>query len=162
MRDHHATYTAAMRETSPQPTVLIAIETGDATTPWIRLTSNETATTYDSNTFTPRPFEFGAFEVAGGGERSLQLKLADVDGYFSTWLATTDFRWKTVKRYLIDRGVADKAQLDTFRIVNRTRGDREFIFTVEPRMAILARVRLPAEVLTREEFPGIPDEGVIG
>ena len=161
-RDFHATFTAASRETNPKPTVLIAIETGDVGTPWIRLTSNETATTHDGETYSPRPFEFGQFSVAGESGGSAQLLLADADGYFATWLATTDFRWQTVKRYRIDRSVSDKDQLDFFRIVNRNRSDREFIFTVEPRLAILQRMRMPGQVLTREEFPGIPDSGVIG
>ena len=165
-RGFHADLTAASRETSPKPTILIAIETGDVGTPWIRLTSTESDLVWPTggDTYTARPFEFADFEVASGGEKSVQLKLADVDGYFDTWLATTNFRWKTVKRYRIDRDVLDsstKAQLDQFRFVSRKRTDREFVMTVEPRLAILSRVRIPGQILTREEFPGIPDEGEI-
>ena len=166
-RGFHADLNTASRATSPAPAVLVAIETGDAGTPWIRMTSTETDFVFPDagDTYTARPFEFGEFEVASGAAMSMQLKLADVDDYWDTWLATTDFRWKTCKRYRIDRAVVDsvtKAQLDTFRIVNRTRTDREFVFTLEPRMAILQRIRVPGQILTREEFPGIPDSGPVG
>jgi len=165
-RDFHSDFEDASRVTTPQPTVLISIETGDSGTPWIRLTSTEQDFVFPDggDTYTARPFEFGEFDVVQGGEKSVQLRLADVDNYFATWLATTTFRWKTIERRRIDRDVTDgatKIQLDRFRFVSRQRTDREFIMAVEPILAILSRIRIPGQILTREEFPGIPDAGEI-
>lgn len=165
-RDFHSVFEDANRGTNPKPTVLISIETGDGGTPWIRLTSTEVDLVFPTagNTYTARPFEFGEFSVASGDEKSVQLRLADVDGYWDTWLATTQFRWKTIERRRIDRDVLTSSlrmQIDRFRFVSRQRVDREFVMTVEPRLAILSRIRLPGQILTREEFPGIPDAGEI-
>ena len=165
-RDFHSTFEAASRGVNPKPTALITIETGDVGTPYIRLTSTEVDFVFPDagDTYTARPFEFGEFTVASGEEKSVQLRLADVDGYWDTWLATTTFRWKTIELRRIDRDVTSSAlriQIDRFRFVSRQRVDREFVMTVEPRLAILSRIRVPAQILTREEFPGIPDAGEI-
>lgn len=165
-RDFNSTFQDANRGVNPKPTVLITIETGDVGTPYIRLTSTEVDFVFPDagDTYTARPFQFGEFTVASGEEKSVQLRLADVDGFWDTWLATTNFRWKTIEVRRIDRDVTTsglRKQLDSFRFVSRQRVDREFIMNVEPRLAILSRIRVPAQILTREEFPGIPDSGEI-
>ena len=154
-----------MRELNPQPTVLLEIATGltSAGNEWIRITSDDADRAWPTggNTFTARPFEAQEFTVSGEDRPGIRITFSDTDGYWNTWLASTSFKWSKVRRWLIDRGVTNlstQAQLDTFRIISRDRGDRTISFNAEPYTAILSRIRVPGQSLTREDFPGLPNE----
>ena len=160
-RGSPATFLTEMREEHYRPVTLVEIETGDAGTPWIRLTSNETDQVWPTSTgstFTARPFTVSEVILDSGDHRGIEVACGDSDNYFKTWLATTDFVHKKLKVYLVDRGAfaaTVDAKLDTFRVTHRSRRAEEFIFHAEPLQAILARIGFPARSLTREDFPGI-------
>lgn len=153
----------AFRAISPRPTVLVEFTTGlPAPNDYIRLTSDPYDRSWSGATFTARPFQTDGFDVKPGTETEVNITVSDTDDYWRTWLLSTDFRWQTVSRYLIDRSeTADTSQVikDTWRVRTIARVDRELTFTCEPVMAILSRVMAPQERLTREEFPGIPADG---
>jgi len=160
-----ATFNTALQGVTPRPTTLLAIVTGlSAPDDVIRVTSDDRDRVWPATggaTYTSRPFETDGFLVSTDDRRALTVRFADVDGYFATWLNSTDFRHKKITRFVIDRSEDDdveQAQVDAFRIVSRHRGDRQIEFSCEPWTAILTRARLPARILTRAEFPGLPNE----
>ncbi len=151
----------------PEPIVLLEIATGNTTTPTVYLTSNEkdhkwpTAT---GTTYTARPFELGDIVTEGGEFPGLDVRLPDTDSYWDTWLLTTDFRHQRVTRRLVDRDrLADSTECDTdvFRISNHRMDGYQFVLTVEPLQSILQRLTVPLRTMTREDFPGMPTEGMV-
>ena len=161
-----ATYQAAMQEVSPKPTTMLEIATGltAAGSEFVRVTSDDADRMWPDaggKTFTARPFETSEFIVSGEDRPGLSFTFSDTDGFWNTLLESTTFRWKKAKRYVIDRdvtGSSAQAMLDTFRVISFERGDRSVTLHTEPYMAFLTRIRVPARTMTRENFPGIPNE----
>lgn len=157
---------AELRSSDPQPVTLIAIETGSSPA-WIRYTDHETAITFPTaggDSYSARPIEVSEVRIDGQDRQAITVVLADVDLELDTWLLTIDFRYRKLVRYLVERDSLDsgaKAVKDIYRIVHHERSDRTITFQGEPLAAILARVVLPARVMMREDFPGIPSEGGI-
>jgi hypothetical protein len=148
--------------------VLLEIATGlTGASAYIRICnydSNVVFPTTGGSTYTARPFECSEVEVDGSEQKAIEITLPDVDFAVDTYLLSTDFRFALVNRYLVERDSLDssaKAILDTFRVTSRSRTDRAVKFRAEPLQAILARINLPRQVLTREEFPTLPDRGVV-
>ena len=165
-RGTNAALLSELRSVDPKWITLIAIETGDVGPPWLRYTDDEADVVFPDagDTYEARPIEVSDVSIDGEDREGITVRLADVDFEIDTWLLTTDFRYKKVWRYLVERDSLDssaKAIKDLFRIVNRDRGDRFVQFTAEPLAAIFARIELPQRVMTREDFPGIPSEGAV-
>jgi hypothetical protein len=158
-----ATLKTALQGVAPRPSVLIEIATGltSAGDEYIRITSDPVDRSFSGSTYTARPFEHGGFKVEQRAAGNMTITASDTDAYWGTWLLSTDFRWQKVNRYLIDRSEGVTAYQDTFRVRNIERTDRSIRFMCEPLSAILRRVQVPQQRLTREEFPGIPAEGEV-
>ena len=161
-----STFSTQMQSGDPKPLILIEIETGDAGTPWIRLSSDVVDTVWPTggSTFTARPFDVDAVTLSSSDFPSMTLRCADADGYFNTWLATTTFRNKKLKRYVIEQDAqvsTDYAYLDVYRIQKRDRTDGEFIFTAVPIQALLGEYRIPRRTVHRDQFPGLPRVGLV-
>lgn len=164
-RDWPATFTTENQSVDPKPSLLVEVTTGlAAPNDTIRMTNEDADRSWSGSTFTARPFEFGDFDIEGGRAAEVELKVADVDGYWATWLASTDFRWQRVRRYRIDRdavSATSHAQLDTFRVLAYSRTDRELTFSVGPTAAVLEEMHIPGRFMTRVDFPGMPTEGMV-
>lgn len=165
-RGTHADFLSEFRQVGPEPVLMLEIPTG--TTPThIRLTSNEVDhvwPTGGSDTFEARPFEMGPITLDGAELGAIEVRIADVDHVFNDWLASIDFRFKRMTRFLVDRSEmssATKAMKDVLRISHHTREAYGIVLHAEPLQAILQRVTLPTKVMTREDFPGMLTEGVI-
>jgi len=158
-------FTTPAQSTSPEPIRLLELETGDATTPWIRLCSGADNVTFPSsggNVYTARPFKVGKIEHAAGKSPDVEITFPDGDYSFDTWLQTTDFRRKRVIVLDVERsalGSSSNAKRDQFWIDNRTRSQRGVVFRALSLAAIMRIVRIPKRTFTRELFPGIPREG---
>lgn len=153
-----------LQSDDPKPTTLIKISTGDSGTPWIYLTDKIGGITFDSKAYVSRPFEIAESKIAAGEFPAIEISIADVDRYFDTWLLTTEFRFKKVIRKVIERdemGASDQAISDTYRISHKWQEAHRIVFIVEPLQAILSRVRVPARTMTRDDFPGMPTEGMV-
>jgi len=160
-RDWDEDYKTERQTVNPEPVVLLDIVTGITGTTHIWLTSNETDYTWDSITWTARPFEGGSFSIQAGESGEVDITLGDADGYFGTWLLSTDFRNEKVTRYVVERDendVVTGVQKDVWRVSNTSRSDRMFTFKVEFLQALLGRIKVPMQLLTKDKYPGIPDE----
>jgi hypothetical protein len=154
-----------LRSVDPKPVTLIALETGNVTTPWLRWTDHEQDVVFPSSggdTYSARPLQVSDVTVDAEDRAGVTVEVADVDADLDTWLLTTDFRYRKLWRYLVERdslSSTTKAVKDLFRVVARARKDRTVQLACEPLGAILSRVYLPQRVMSREDFPGIPAEG---
>lgn len=166
-RGINSSFKTQLQSADPKPIILLKIATGDSTEPYIYISSDEADTVFPSTsgaTYTARPFVCSEVKIDGSEQPAIEVTLADVDLAVDTWLDTTDFRFAKVTRYLVERDSLDssaKSISDTFRVISRTRSDRVATFRAEPLSAILARLELPRTSLTREDFPAIPDRGVV-
>lgn len=166
-RSINADLLTELRGAHPLPVILLEIATGDGTTPYIRICNFDRDIDFPSsggNTFTARPFECDEVQISGTELEGIDVTLADADLEFDTWLQTTNFKWRKMNRYLVDRDALDgstKAVMDSFRFVSRRRGHHVTIMHFEPLAAILQRIEVPKRTLSREEYPAIPDEGVV-
>lgn len=164
-----SSFQTELRSADPKPVILLKIATGltSAGNDYIRITDFETSLKFPSttgSTFTARPFAVSDISIGGTEQSAIEITLPDVDFEFDTWFASTDFRLQTVTRYLVERDSLDaatKALTDSFRILSRSRTDRVVTFTAEPILGILSRLTIPRRSLSREDYPGISDRGVI-
>jgi len=161
-RDWDTDFETARRRTRRTPIVLLEISTGVTAQTYIRLTSNETDYTWDGKTWSARPFDGGgSFTIKQGEMGGQTIELADADGYWQTWLLSTNFRNERVTRYEIERSendVVTGVQKDTWRIHKTAQGDRVFRLNVMMLQALLQHIRIPMQLLTKDDYPGIPDE----
>jgi len=161
-RSTGSTFQTEMRSVDPKPVVLFEIATGITATPYIRVAISDSDVSFGGNTYTARPAEHEDFEITPGESGGMDVTFADADGYFANFRATADFRWKTFTRYVLERDAGpDYAMTDSFRISQTQLGTHTVIFTVKPLLAVLNDVKIPAEAMTREEFPGITNDGMV-
>lgn len=166
-RGAHADLLTQLRGEQPKPVILLEIATGDVGTPYIRICNLDRDITFPSsggNIFTARPFDIEAVTISGTEFEGVDVTMPDVDLEFDTWFQSTDFKWQKMSRYMVDRDSLDgatKAYRDTFRFVSRRRGHLVTIMHFEPLGAILQRIEVPKRTLSREEYPAIPDEGIV-
>lgn len=159
----------ALRQVNPEPIILFEITTGLTSTgnDIIRVALYEKDVVWPSvsgNTFTARAGESDDFKMQYGENGEFNLTLGDGDGYFETWLLSTDFRYQKVTRYLIEvteNDDSDKAMVDSWRIDHIEQQPHQVTFVCEPLVAVLARIKVPKRVLTREDYPGMVNEGVV-
>jgi len=155
-----------MRSIDPQPVELIEIATGVTSDPLIRLTSDEADYVWPTggNTFTARPFEMDPSSLDPGSFEAVQFRAANADGYWDTWFLSTTFRFQKIRRFIIERdstATSAHAICDAYRILHHEEVDREVVFTARPLMGVLSEINLPRGVMTRDDFPSIPRQGVI-
>lgn len=159
-RGFHANFVAALTAVNPQIVVLIEIATG--TTPAsIRYTSTEGDYSFSGATWSARPWTMSELNIEGQETPSVKIQIADVDSELDTWLLTTDFRNQRIRRYIVDRRETAHYTSDTLRVVNHEQDGYQFTFTAEPLLGILSRINVPARVMTRDNFPGMPTEGIV-
>ena len=165
-RDLNTTLQTRLRDDNPKVTVLVEIGTG--TTPaTIYITNNDVDLVFPSTggtTYTARGFVAPENMISPTERKGGSLNFADADGYWKTWRAATDFRFQRVNVKLIDRdavSLSTYARLDGLRVVGASEGDSTFSIDVEQLSGILAVIQVPRRDMTREDFPGMPLEGVI-
>lgn len=168
-RGLNADFQAQLRSADPKPVVLLRIATGltSAGDEYIRIANHESDVAFPATsgaTFTARPFDCSEVRIDSAENVAIEVTIPDVDFAVDTWLQSTDFRFAKITRYLVERDSLDssaKALTDAFRVVTISRTDRVVKFRAEPLAAIFSRIRLPRRSLTREDFPAIPDRGVV-
>jgi len=164
-RGFHSSLAASLSATEIDLILFLDVATGTSPAT-LRFTTNATDMTYPvpgGSTYFSRPFDMGDIQIEGGETPSVQIILADVDSYMDTWLLTSDFRYQKVVRRIAVREHTTlvSSTTDTLRITNHDREGHNFVFTAEPLLGILGRINLPARIMTRADFPGMPREGVV-
>jgi len=158
---------AELQSDDPKPVTLIAIETKDGGTPWLRYCTFDVDVTFPAVTgdvYTARPFSVDEVLVSGADRPGITITLADADLAIDTWLQTTGFLHHRVWRYLIERDEYDssvKALSELYRISHRERVFQGVRFHANPLLSILGKIRLPRRSMTREDFPGMLVDGRI-
>lgn len=168
-RGLNADFQTQLRSADPKPVVLLQLATGltAAGSQYIRICDFDRDLAFPAAggvTFAARPFTVSEIRIDGSERPAIEVTLPDADFAIDTFLLSTDFRFALVNRYLVERDSVDsaaKAIMDTFRVTSRSRADRVVTFRAEPLGSILSRIMLPRRVLTREDFPSIPDRGVV-
>ena len=160
-RDWNSSYETYRQATTNAPIVLLDITTGVTGTTHIYITSNESDYSWDGKTWVARPYEDAGFTIKQGEFGAHSIEFSDADGYWTTWLLSTDFRFEKVTRHVIERnlsGVTTGVQTDVFRVSKTDQTDRKFMLQVEPLQGLLQHILIPMQLLTKDEYPGIPDE----
>ncbi|RKY16270.1 MAG: hypothetical protein DRQ55_18335, partial [Planctomycetota bacterium] len=156
-----------LQSVDPKPVTLIAIETKNGGTPWLRYCTFDQDVTFPESTgdlYEARPFAVDEVTVSSSDRPGITITLADADLEFDTWLQTTDFRHHRVWRYTIERDEFDsalKTLKESYRISHRERIHNAIRFTANPLLSILSITRLPRRSMTREDFPGMLVDGRI-
>lgn len=163
-RDLNATLKTALQSDEMKPTVLLAIATGTSPAT-IYITTNEVDLAFPTGgtTYTARPFSVPELMLSGTEAHAGTIELPDADAYWQTWLESTDFRFSKVEMLLVERdnlGNAAQRRLDTLRVRSIDQQARGVVMNVEPLAGIFAAVKIPKRTLSREDFKGLPREGV--
>jgi hypothetical protein len=151
-----------MRSADVKPLVCLIVRTGTGSS--ILVTNNDVDIKFPTttgSTYTARPMTTGEIKVSGTDTSPFDVTFGDGAGFWDTWLVSTDFRFQRVTRLLVERdslGAADRAHVDTFRVRSVDRADKEVTFHTEPLRGILQTFRVPKIAMTRENYPGIPDD----
>ena len=159
-RPWSATLKSELQGATPLPLVLIDIGTGSSPAT-VYITNSAESLSVAGTTYSARPVSVSAHTISGSEYPGIDVSLGDGDGYWDTWLLTTTFRKQRLRVLLMDRdqtGSLTHARVDTFRIVQYSRGDREVTLRAEPLTTILSEIMIPRRVLSRNEFPGLPTE----
>jgi hypothetical protein len=165
-RGAHADFLAEQRADETKPIVLLEIETRDTGEPWLYLTNQITPTTFPSGgtKYEPWPFELDEQVVGVDDDSAPKIRMADIyddssgTWVIDTWLASTDFRFHTVRVLQVQRdefSAAGMANLDAYKVVNIARNGRVVTVDLTTIQGLLSRMRIPSGVLLRSEFPGI-------
>ena len=163
-RDLNATLKAKLQGAEMKPTVLLAIATGTSPAT-IYITTNEVDLAFPTGgtTYTARPFVVPDLMISGPEARAGTIALADADHFWGTWLESTDFRFSKVEMMLVERdslGNSAQRRLDTLRVRSIDQEARSVGMNIEPLGGIFGAVKIPKRTLSREDFPGLPREGV--
>lgn len=163
-RDLNATLKAKLQGAEIKPTVLLSIATGTSPAT-IYVTTSEVDLVYPTagQTYTARPMTVPDLMISGTEARAGAIEFGDADHFWQTWLESTDFRFCRVEMRLVERdtlGSATYRRLDTLRVRRVDRMPRSVTFMIEPLTGILGAVKIPKRTLSRDDFPGLPREGV--
>ncbi len=160
-----STFTDETQSDDPKPVILLAIETKDVGTPWIRICNFDEDVVFAGDTYTARPFDVSAVTIDGSDRPAIEIVLPDADFAFDTWLDTTEFQHHKIWLYRVERdalGSSTYTQKDLFRIRFRDRGHMVTRFHAAPLGSILGEIMLPRRVMLREDYPGmVVDRGLI-
>lgn len=147
---------------------LFELGTGGGSPDPVRICSGDGIVSFASNDWTPRPLEFDETGVEPHHEAaSLQLRLADADGYWKTLqdagaLFTGErARLFRVPRSLLGAGSVEADSIrDTFIVESWERAQGAISLNLQPLLGLL-ELEVPLATVTRREFPGIPDVNAI-
>jgi len=159
-----AAIAAAFRGEALGLAYLLELDTGGGTPDPLRIVNGDGDVEFAGSTWTVRPMEFDETGVAPHEEaQSLQLRLADADGFWKALLASgAELRGKRATLFRVPRGSLGSGSVeadslrDTFLVETWERASGAVSLDLKPLLATL-ELDVPAGTITRKEFPGIPD-----
>lgn len=135
----------------------VAVDLDGVTT--VRLANTPDAIVFDGQTFLPRPLTFSGLGQSSDRELPrVSVTLANVDGVIGAFLETTSLLGRLVTLYIFHEDLlGDVANTDTatLEIVLIEWTDEAAVFTCGLNLGLSES--LPKNVITRSQFPGVPD-----